>query len=120
MSQCVTPELQGSTANQPPRRGLKSAITQALKHHKHRTAITSPFPCAAIPTVPPYLGVSNQGAQGHEQGRTRQNIDKEREVSDLSGLEPATLKTGNPVHKTLLIVPSPPKDPDRWNKIQPL
>ena len=43
----------------------------------------------------------------------RQNIDKEHEVSDLSGLEPATLKTGNPAHKTLLIVPCLSKDPDR-------
>lgn len=64
MSQRVTPELQGSTANQPPRRGLRGAITQAPHHHAGRKAITGPFPCAAIPThPPPYLQLSNQGAQ---------------------------------------------------------
>lgn len=50
MSQCVTPELQGSTANQPPRRGFRGAITQALHHHARGKAITSPFPCTVIPT----------------------------------------------------------------------
>lgn len=63
MSRCVNPQLQGSTANQPPRRGLRGTITQALHHHAGRKAITSPFPCAAIPTITPYLQVSNQGAQ---------------------------------------------------------
>lgn len=63
MSQCVTLELQGSTANQPPRSDSRGAITQALHHHAGRKAITSPFPCAVISTRSPHLRISNQGAQ---------------------------------------------------------
>lgn len=48
----VTPELRGCTANQPPRRGMKGALTQVLHHHAGRKAITRPFLCAVIFTSP--------------------------------------------------------------------
>lgn len=42
MSWCVTAELQGCTANQPPRRGMKRRLTQVLHHHAGRNAISRP------------------------------------------------------------------------------
>lgn len=60
MSQYVTPELQGSKANQPPRRFMKGTFTQALHHPARMKAITSPFPCAPIFTPSHHLWLLNQ------------------------------------------------------------
>lgn len=109
-AKCVTPELQGSTANQPPRRGSRGVITQALHHRAGRKAITSPFPCAVIPI--PYLQLWNQGAQmtrealdggkddwwvqSNEEKKKKELKEKERrKLSDLQGVYSTYLKSLN-------------------------
>lgn len=63
MSWYVTLELQGCTANQPPRRGMKRTLTQVLHHHAGRNAITRPFLCAVIFTSPHQCWLLNQHAR---------------------------------------------------------
>lgn len=64
MSQYVTPELLGCTANQPPRRGTKRMLTQVLHHHTGRNAITRPYQCCCYFHLPntPQCWLLNQHA----------------------------------------------------------
>lgn len=64
MSQHVTPELRGCTANQTPRRVTKRMLAPALHHHAGRNAITRPDQCAVLFTSPvPPCWLLNQHAR---------------------------------------------------------